>query len=52
MCFPRLRESILKLMQTMNRDRGTTFVFSTHDAQVLRYAKDVVRIHDGQLVGA
>ncbi|MBK9577761.1 MAG: ABC transporter ATP-binding protein [Fibrobacterota bacterium] len=45
-------DSILRLMQTMNQERGTTFVFSTHDAQVLRYAKDVVRIHDGQLVGA
>lgn len=44
-------ESILQLMQAMNRQRGTTFVFSTHDAQVLRYAKDVVRIHDGRLEG-
>ncbi len=42
-------ESILKLMQAMNEERGTTFVFSTHDAQVLRYAKTVVRIHDGRL---
>jgi len=43
-------ESILQLMQKMNEERGTTFVFSTHDAQVLRYAKTVVRIHDGRLV--
>jgi len=43
-------ESILQLMQTMNAERGTTFVFSTHDPQVLRYAKTVVRIHDGRFV--
>jgi putative ABC transport system ATP-binding protein len=42
-------ESILQLMQKMNEEMGTTFVFSTHDAQVLRYAKIVVRIHDGLL---
>jgi len=45
-------ESILQLMQTMNTERGTTFVFSTHDAQVLRYARTVVEIHDGRIVGA
>ena len=45
-------ESILQLMQNMNTERGTTFVFSTHDAQVLRYAKTVVRIHDGKIEGA
>jgi len=43
-------ESILQLMQQMNTERGTTFVFSTHDPQVLRYAKTVVHIHDGRLV--
>jgi putative ABC transport system ATP-binding protein len=42
-------ESILRLMQKMNEEMGTTFVFSTHDPQVLRYAKTVVRIHDGLL---
>jgi len=45
-------ESILQLMQKMNSERGTTFVFSTHDAQVLRYARTVVEIHDGRIVGA
>jgi len=43
-------ESILRLMQKMNEEMGTTFIFSTHDALVLRYAKTVVRIHDGLLV--
>lgn len=43
-------EQILELMAGLNRDRGTTFVFSTHDPQVLTYARRVVRMRDGQLV--
>ena len=43
-------ESILGLMQRMNETEKTTFIFSTHDANVLRYAKRVVRIHDGLIV--
>lgn len=43
-------EQILELMAELNRTRGTTFIFSTHDPQVLTYARRVVRIHDGLLL--
>jgi putative ABC transport system ATP-binding protein len=43
-------EQILELMAGLNRDRGTTFVFSTHDPQVLTYARRVLRMRDGQMV--
>ena len=43
--------SILDLMAEMNRSLGTTFVFSTHDPHVLKYAKTIVNIHDGLIVG-
>lgn len=43
-------EQILELMAGLNRDSGTTFVFSTHDPQVLTYARRVVRMRDGRLV--
>ncbi len=43
-------DQILELMAGLNRDRGTTFVFSTHDPQVLEYAKRVVRMRAGHLV--
>jgi putative ABC transport system ATP-binding protein len=39
--------SILNVMVEMNRKQQTTFIFSTHDANVLKYARQVVRIHDG-----
>lgn len=42
--------SILELMRSMNERQGTTFIFSTHDAHVLRYAQNIVHIRDGLLV--
>jgi putative ABC transport system ATP-binding protein len=41
---------ILDLMKEMNHREKTTFIFSTHDANVLKYAHRVVTIHDGLLV--
>lgn len=38
---------ILDLMKEMNRREKTTFIFSTHDANVLKYAKTAVKIKDG-----
>ena len=39
--------SILELMRRMNEIEKTTFIFSTHDANVLKYARRIVRIKDG-----
>jgi putative ABC transport system ATP-binding protein len=38
---------ILDLMKEMNRIEQTTFIFSTHDHNVLKYAREVVKIKDG-----
>ncbi|MFP4644470.1 MAG: ABC transporter ATP-binding protein [Spirochaetales bacterium] len=40
-------EAILKLMKDINQNRGTTFVFSTHDKMVMDYAERLCRLHDG-----
>ena len=40
---------IIELMRRLNRERGTTFVFSTHDPRIMRTADRVVEISDGQL---
>jgi len=42
-------EAILQLMKEMNRREQTTFLFSTHDQNVLKYARTVVRIKDGRI---
>ena len=43
--------SILEIMQTMNRRQQTTFLFSTHDGNVLKYAKTIVHMKDGLIAG-
>lgn len=42
---------ILELMRQMNRIEKTTFIFSTHDEQVLKYATRVEKIKDGIITG-
>ncbi len=42
-------EKLLDIMQKLNRDRGVTFLFSTHDPKVMERARRVVRIVDGQV---
>ncbi len=42
--------SILELMRLVNRIQKTTFVFSTHDATVMRMANKLVHIQDGRIV--
>lgn len=41
--------SILQLMHAINREKGTTFIFSTHDPKVMQMADRVVQIEDGML---
>lgn len=41
--------SVLELMQAINRNRGTTFIFSTHDAMVMEYSRRLITIHDGKI---
>nr|WKF59810.1 putative ABC transporter ATP-binding protein YknY [Paraburkholderia busanensis] len=42
--------AIIKLMRDMQLERQTSFVFSSHDPQVLACADDVVVIRDGRVV--
>jgi len=42
--------SILELMRLVNRIQKTTFVFSTHDASVMRVANKLIHIQDGRIV--
>jgi putative ABC transport system ATP-binding protein len=44
-------QSILDLMRSLNHSKGTTFIFSTHDHKVMRYANLVVRLADGKVIG-
>jgi putative ABC transport system ATP-binding protein len=40
---------VLELMERINAERGTTFIFSSHDPSIMKRAGRVVRLHDGRL---
>ncbi len=42
-------DHLLDIMEGLNRDRGVTFLFSTHDPRVMERARRVVRIVDGRV---
>ncbi|MFQ5697621.1 MAG: ABC transporter ATP-binding protein [Myxococcota bacterium] len=42
-------DALLDLMAGMNAERGVTFLFSTHDPRVVRRARRVVHLRDGQI---
>ncbi|MEJ2199752.1 MAG: ABC transporter ATP-binding protein [Desulfuromonadaceae bacterium] len=42
-------EDLLKLMRRLNEEKGTTFLFSSHDPQVIGLARRVVQLKDGRL---
>ena len=44
-------EALLDVMEKLNRDEGTTFVFSTHDPRVMERAGRLIRLVDGRVEG-
>jgi putative ABC transport system ATP-binding protein len=48
----RTAEQLLDLMEKLNRERGATFVFSTHDPRVMERARRIVHIVDGRVAEA
>ena len=42
-------ELLLELMKDLNEQQGITFLFSTHDARVVAYARRVITLVDGRI---
>ena len=42
-------EKLLSIMEKLNRERGVTFIFSTHDPRVMEHARRIVRLVDGRV---
>jgi putative ABC transport system ATP-binding protein len=40
---------LLDIMEKLNRERGATFIFSTHDPRVMERARRIVRLVDGRI---
>lgn len=43
-------EQALQIMQRLNEQTGTAFVFATHDPRVVSFARRVVQMRDGRIV--
>lgn len=42
-------EEIISIMRHMNEVEQTTFIFSTHDQRLLKYAKRIITLKDGKI---
>jgi len=40
---------VMEIMQRLNRETGTTFIFATHDPRVFEFARRTIEMEDGQL---
>ncbi|HIC42249.1 MAG TPA: ABC transporter ATP-binding protein, partial [Pelagibacterales bacterium] len=40
-------QSLLELMVALNKNNNTTFLFSTHDPSVIKFAKKIIILKDG-----
>lgn len=43
-------QQAMDIMQKLNQDTGTAFVFATHDPRVMSYASRVIHMQDGRLL--
>ena len=43
-------EGIVDLMRKINQEMKATFIFSTHDSMVMKYAHRMIRLQDGRII--
>lgn len=43
-------ETLLDIMETLNKEENITFIFSTHDQRVVNKARRVITVEDGRVV--
>jgi putative ABC transport system ATP-binding protein len=44
-------ETLLDIMERLNREENITFIFSTHDVRVMKKAHRIITIEDGKVLG-
>jgi putative ABC transport system ATP-binding protein len=40
----------MEIMQRLNKETGTAFIFATHDPRVMSYARRVIELQDGRVI--
>jgi putative ABC transport system ATP-binding protein len=43
-------ETLLEIMEQLNKQEGITFIFSTHDPRIMAKAKRIITLEDGKVV--
>lgn len=43
-------ETLIDIMENLNRNENITFIFSTHDARVVKRARRVITVEDGKVI--
>ncbi len=43
-------ETLLDIMEKLNKEENITFIFSTHDARVVKKARRVITVEDGKVI--
>lgn len=43
-------ETLLNIMEKLNKEENITFIFSTHDARVVKKARRVITVEDGKII--
>ena len=43
-------QQAMDIMQKLNEETGTAFVFATHDPRVMSYARRTIQLVDGRIV--
>ena len=43
-------QQAMEIMQRLNQQTGTAFIFATHDPRVMAFARRVVKLRDGQVI--
>lgn len=43
-------ETLIEIMENLNKEENITFIFSTHDARVVKRARRVITIEDGKVL--
>jgi putative ABC transport system ATP-binding protein len=44
-------ETLLEIMEQLNKEEGITFIFSTHDQRVMNKAHRLIKLEDGKVIG-
>ena len=47
---PRPEDSLLSLVKDLNANQGVTIIIVTHDAEIARQTRRIIRIVDGMIV--